>query len=586
MRLYLTFLLIFLIFLGINIALLDNLRKVWQIGFPIILLVINIDLLVLVIVFAIFFRKFIKVYLEGSKKRLRKKLSQALLLYIFVPILFLNFATSFILIQSTKTLVSSQLKDVAQKAQILYESLKKREQEKIRLYREFFAFLVNRGEDPRAYLRGLKEVESIEPAKNCLENLMEDKAVMCIGGYRIVLKRDKETLGNINSLYYVSRQIRNLVKSRDVISSVYVYFLVLITLITLLATVWFGNLVARYISLPLERLSLKVKEIAKGNFSIKVGVPYTGDEIQELSEAFERMRSELQRTYTKLENDKRMLEGLINALPVGVVYIHKDGSLMVNESFKKMFGEKVKAEEDLAKIQNKAHIRQVAVESEEGKVFIYEDLQPVILSERFKTWQYAVKRIAHEIKNPLTPISLNLERVLRLLEKEPLSKEKITESIRVVLEEIARIRDTINKFRDLSVEREPKLEELSLKDIIRDISKLYTGISVEVQGDKKVYADREMLRDMFLNLFNNSLEWHAKKVSINIREDALEYVDDGRGIEKGKEELIFIPYHSESPQGMGLGLAVVKHIAQAHGWSVKALYNPAGFHLVVSFRPM
>ncbi|MCS7285484.1 MAG: ATP-binding protein, partial [Hydrogenobacter thermophilus] len=261
-------------------------------------------------------------------------------------------------------------------------------------------------------------------------------------------------------------------------------------------------------------------------------------------------------------------------------------SLMVNESFKKMFGEEVKTEEDLAKIQNKAHIRQVAVESEEGKVFIYEDLQPVILSERFKTWQYAVKRIAHEIKNPLTPISLNLERVLRLLEKEPLSKEKITESIRVVLEEIARIRDTINKFRDLSVEREPKLEELSLKDIIRDISKLYTGISVEVQGDKKVYADREMLRDMFLNLFNNSLEWHAKKVSINIREDALEYVDDGRGIEKGKEELIFIPYHSESPQGMGLGLAVVKHIAQVHGWSVKALYNPAGFHLVLSFRPM
>ncbi len=585
MKLYLTFLAFFLTFLGINIVILDNLRKVWHVGFPLILLVINIDLLVLIIVFAIFFRKFIKVYIEGSRKKLRKKLSNALFLYILIPVIFLNFATSVILLQSTKTLISSQLKDIAQKSEILYEALKDREREKIRLYKEFFTFLVSRGEDPRSYLSGLKEVESITPVKNCKEVIEESVVFMCVGKYKIALRRDKDTLRNINSLYDVSKQLRNIVKSKDIISGIYLYFLVLITLITFLASVWFGNLVAKHISLPLERLSSKVKEISKGDFSIKVNIPSTGDEIQELSEAFERMREELRKIYTKLENDKKVLEELINALPVGVAYVHQDGRVMVNASFIKMFGQEVKNEEDIKRLKKDAYIRQVIIEHKEGKVYIYEDLQPVILSERFKTWQYAVKRIAHEIKNPLTPISLNLERLLRLINKEPIDKEEITQSISLIFEEINRIKDMIKKFRDLSVEREPMVEELSLKQLIEDLSRLYAGLSVKVEGDKKVYADKEMLRDMFLNLFNNSIEWGAKSIHISIDEEVLNYVDDGKGIEKGKEEVIFIPYHSENPKGMGLGLAVVKNIAQVHGWSVRALYDPKGFHLVVGFKP-
>jgi two-component system nitrogen regulation sensor histidine kinase NtrY len=584
-KLYLTFLAFFLTFLGINIVILDNLRKVWHVGFPLILLVINIDLLVLIIVFAIFFRKFIKVYIEGSRKKLRKKLSNALFLYILIPVIFLNFATSVILLQSTKTLISSQLKDIAQKSEILYEALKDREREKIRLYKEFFTFLVSRGEDPRSYLSGLKEVESITPVKNCKEVIEESVVFMCVGKYKIALRRDKDTLRNINSLYDVSKQLRNIVKSKDIISGIYLYFLVLITLITFLASVWFGNLVAKHISLPLERLSSKVKEISKGDFSIKVNIPSTGDEIQELSEAFERMREELRKIYTKLENDKKVLEELINALPVGVAYVHQDGRVMVNASFIKMFGQEVKNEEDIKRLKKDAYIRQVIIEHKEGKVYIYEDLQPVILSERFKTWQYAVKRIAHEIKNPLTPISLNLERLLRLINKEPIDKEEITQSISLIFEEINRIKDMIKKFRDLSVEREPMVEELSLKQLIEDLSRLYAGLSVKVEGDKKVYADKEMLRDMFLNLFNNSIEWGAKSIHISIDEEVLNYVDDGKGIEKGKEEVIFIPYHSENPKGMGLGLAVVKNIAQVHGWSVRALYDPKGFHLVVEFKP-
>ncbi|MFN3814400.1 MAG: HAMP domain-containing protein [Aquificaceae bacterium] len=584
MKLYLVFLVFSLLFLGINVALLDNLRRIWYVGFPIILLTINIDLLVLVIVFAIFFRKFIKAYLAGSRSKIRRKLSTATLLYVFIPILFLNFATSLVLIQSTKTLVSSQLKDVATKSEKLYQRLEKREDERIGLYREFFLFLLRRGEDPTMYTKGLREVKSITRDANCLEYMDASSVVMCIGGYKIVLIRDKETLSSIGYLYGVSKQLRNLVKSRDVISGIYVYFLVLITLVTLLASVWFGNLVARYISLPLERLSQRAREISKGNFSVSVSIPATNDELQDLSESFEIMKEELRSMYSKLEGEKRMLEELINVLPVGIVYISKEGRFLVNDTFINMFGVHVCKEEDLKGLQNRQNIKEDFIESADGKVFMYEDLEPIILSERFKTWQYAVKRIAHEIKNPLTPVSLNLERISKLIYAEPIDRSKIKEAIDLMLGEIERIKNIVNQFRDLSIERDTKPEELSLRQLIEDVSKLYTGLRVNVEGDKTVYADRSMLKDMFLNLFNNSLDWGAKSVRIKIDETYLDYLDDGKGIEKGKEELIFFPHHSDNPKGMGIGLAVVKHITHVHGWNIKALYDERGFYLIVEFK--
>ncbi|MEN3028051.1 MAG: ATP-binding protein [Aquificaceae bacterium] len=89
---------------------------------------------------------------------------------------------------------------------------------------------------------------------------------------------------------------------------------------------------------------------------------------------------------------------------------------------------------------------------------------------------------------------------------------------------------------------------------------------------------------MLFNLFNNSLEWGARRVWFELGEDSMVYRDDGVGIEEGKEELIFLPYHSENPQGMGLGLAIVKHIAELHRWNVRALPQKGGFYLVFEFR--
>ena len=215
-----------LFFLGINIAFLDNLRKVWTVGFPLILLIINLDLLILVFVFSLFFRKFIKTYLQAQKGKLRKRLSTLLFLYMFLPILFLNLASSVILLQSTKTFVSSQLKDVAKKTESLREKVEAQETQMVEVYKKFFSTVVERGEDPKEYLNGLKQVKEVLKTDQCVEQKREDVFVICPKGYRVEIYRDKALVEGANSLYDVSQSLRNLVKSRDIIGGIYVYFLV------------------------------------------------------------------------------------------------------------------------------------------------------------------------------------------------------------------------------------------------------------------------------------------------------------------------------------------------------------------------
>ena len=88
---------------------------------------------------------------------------------------------------------------------------------------------------------------------------------------------------------------------------------------------------------------------------------------------------------------------------------------------------------------------------------------------------------------------------------------------------------------------------------------------------------------MFFNIINNSIEWGATEAKIKITDDYIEYKDNGKGISEDKKDLIFIPYYSENPKGMGLGMAIVKKIADDHGWKVEALPSKEGFHLIIYF---
>jgi two-component system nitrogen regulation sensor histidine kinase NtrY len=565
-KLFFLFFLFFVFFVGINILFLDNLRKIWTVGFPLILLVINLDLLILVI----FFRKFIKTYLQAQRGNLRRRLSNLLFLYMFLPILFLNLASSIVLLQSTKTFVSSQLKEVARKTEELLQMANAYEKDKLEEYRYFFNTLISKGEDPREFVSVLKGVKSVEKAP-CVEEEREDAFILCVGDYRVEVLKDQKLRSDIGALYEVSTSLRNLVKSRDIIGGIYIYFLVLISLVALLASLWFGNLVARHISIPLEDLSSKAREIAKGNFDVFVRVPNTEDEVSQLARSFSTMKEELRELYSRLEKEKETLRSLIESLPVGIRFVGKGGEVIENKAYKEI------NKED-------PQVRKTEVELPLGLLEIYEDLRPIITAERFRTWQEAVKRLAHEIKNPLTPISLHLERLRLLAQRDKLSKEEVINVCGLLLEEINRIKSAVNYFRDLSYQREIKVEGFELGDLIRELARLYPNLKVEVIGSSFVKADRSMIKECFFNLFNNSVEWGAKKVRVSLTEEGFVYEDDGKGIQEGEEEIVFMPYKSSNPEGMGLGLAMVKHIFELHGWSIRVFPKGGGFYAEVSFR--
>ncbi len=570
MKLYIGFILFFSVFILINIAFLDNLRQIWGISYPFVLLVINLDLLVLFVFFVIFFRKFIRTYFTEGKGPLRRKLSTSLLLYIITPLIFLNLATAIILLQSTKSFISGQLKEVAKKSERLSLLIEEEEKRRVDSYREVIGLLVNMGVDTRT-IESLKDVVSIERSANCKESMSESFYTLCIEGYKVLLAREPGVRSMMGDIAQTATELRNMVKARDIIGGVYVYFIVLAGFVSFLSALWFGNLVARYVSLPLEKLSQKAREIAKGNFEVAMDIPKTGDEVQELAKSFASMKEELKKLYSRLNKEKEILLTLFNALPVGIVFLSREGEEFHNRTY-----------EELSK---KSNLRQSVIELDSGRVIVYEDLEAIILAERFKTWQMAVKRIAHEIKNPLTPISLNLERLIRSLHKGQCDMERVAQMAELMLEEIQRIKRTIDQFRSLSTDTEPQFREVDLGELLHQMARLYEGLSVEVSGSLRVLGDERLLRDMFFNLFNNSLEWGAKRVWVELKENTITYRDDGVGIEKGKEEVIFMPYHSENPKGMGLGLAIVKHIAELHGWKVRAIPQMEGFYMVFELKP-
>ncbi len=594
-RIYLSLLLLAILFGIINYGFFKNLSRLPDPGYYWILLIINFDLLVLIVVFTIYFRKLIKVYLRESKGKLRKKLSNILFLYLFIPLLLLNISSSIILVQATKTYASHRATSIYGLSKEARKEMEKEILDQIKFYRNAILYMLSKGEEINKIKETLPGISDIKRVNACNFDIMYEgkKAVLCIaynGYYEIGIEKNTKLQETLNALVKLSSEFRSFVSSRDIIAGIYVFFMVLITLITALATVWISMLIARHISTPIEDLSRSATQIAHGRLETNVEVHTTGDEIEHLSRSFKKMRDNLKTIYEDLRRERDILERLIDSLPVGIVYT--DGSdriVRVNKAFKEMFGIKEdlagKSIKSLENLPLSSDIRVEKLDVSEGKILIYEDVRPIIMAERFKTWQEAVKRIAHEIKNPLTPLRLSMERISRIIMKDEFDPDKIKQLAERVIKEVDRIKILVDQFKHLTHYKEFKPESIDLRSYLEEILGLYKsgGFNIKIEGNKRISADRSLLKDMFFNIINNSIEWGATEARIRITDEYIEYKDNGKGISEDKKDLIFIPYYSENPKGMGLGMAIVKKIAEDHGWKVEALPSKEGFHLIIYF---
>jgi signal transduction histidine kinase len=210
----------------------------------------------------------------------------------------------------------------------------------------------------------------------------------------------------------------------------------------------------------------------------------------------------------------------------------------------------------------------------------------LVAAERLAAWQEVARRLAHEIKNPLTPIRMSLETLLAASARgqhDATFHALFSESARAVLEEVDRLKRIVDEFTHFARLPRPRPTELELAAVVQPVMALYApydGLTYEVQLEPgvRVLADRDQLTQVLVNLVKNAEEAMAPqgglltvRVSSTPTQAVLEVVDDGPGIAPELRARLFEPYVTSKPNGSGLGLAIAQRIAQEHGGRLEAL---------------
>lgn len=214
----------------------------------------------------------------------------------------------------------------------------------------------------------------------------------------------------------------------------------------------------------------------------------------------------------------------------------------------------------------------------------------LVASERVAAWQEVARRLAHEIKNPLTPIRMSLETLLAASQRGALDdkfKHLFTESARAVLEEVDRLKRIVDEFSQFARLPRPQLVQVDLSEVVQAVMALYAehdglAYAVTLEPGAQVSIDRDQLTQVLVNLVKNAEEAMAgRKGTIQVRVKkadpvTLEIEDEGPGIPAELKARLFEPYVTTKAQGTGLGLAIALRICQEHGGRLEVLDGARG----------
>lgn len=397
----------------------------------------------------------------------------------------------------------------------------------------------------------------------------------------------------------------------------YILMLLTITVSVIFAGFWFSRFIARQITYPLEELTKAVDRLSQGDLSVKVNLK-SSDEVGILIKEFNRMVDHLGYLYQKLQDknqtlkkNKDYLEAILDNIKTGVLYSSPEGVIEnINKSAVSIVGEELSQlkkrniedlnkmisidlrseDEQILELSEKTLLVKVKHINQSGYVIVIEDITHIILAQKLNTWKEIAQRIAHEIKNPLTPIKLSAERIMNQYKKSnPNLGEIIEKSVKVILTEVEHLSNLVRDFSQFGRSfTDPEFTQLNLCEILREIISMYNfeDFSIELNCEEGIYitGDKKLLKQAFSNIIQNSLE-SASKLQITTRRFdggvVIEFLDNGPGILPDQLEKVFLPYYSKKPKGSGLGLTIAKEIVQSHKGSIKAMYNKDGANIVI-----
>jgi two-component system, NtrC family, nitrogen regulation sensor histidine kinase NtrY len=420
-------------------------------------------------------------------------------------------------------------------------------------------------------------------------------------------------------------------RNRNLFRDFYVMILFLTTVLVLFAAVWIGLYLSKRITVPIEALSEATREISAGNLDHRVHVQ-AGDELGLLVSLFNDMAAQLQGTTRELESRRRYMEIILESIPTGVISVDSDLRVnKVNRAARTMFSIENAAsleeifDEDVDAVREVLHAAQENSITREiefgvpgrpahtaftatrlmagGFVLVIEDLTEVVRAQKASAWREVARRLAHEIKNPLTPIQLSAERIARNIVRLPTAPPRVAtvmeECVQAIVEEVSSLKNLVDEFvrfaRLPAVSRVPR----SMRELVDRTMALYEGrldavkVVVDVPGDlPPILMDPIQMKRVLVNLLDNALEALAaeseRELTLHcdlVRDDTmarLTITDTGRGIASEDRERLFTPYFSTRKNGTGLGLAISSRIVADHGGYIAAEPNlPRGTRFVV-----
>ena len=419
---------------------------------------------------------------------------------------------------------------------------------------------------------------------------------------------------------------------------------VLFSLCFILIAVLIGFNFARRLSKPISNLIDSANEISKGNFNAKVSEEDQFDEIKILLSSYNKMIEEIKFKQDELllksesdETKRLFIEAILSLLSIGVISINKDFKInLYNQSALIILGKKEldienrnflevfpewrniflnfeKSERLIENLQfeininnnnrnlNLKIIKELNEKTISGYVVTIDDTTSLILAEKHAAWSDIARKIAHEVKNPLTPIKLSAERIEKKIKNDNFEKEeikKLTNTISKQVDDIGKLVDEFSSFARMP-EAEVKLDNLSkiLKNCFDLFANSYPKINMKIFLPKKeIYFqfDGFQISQALNNIIKNALEAVMNipnpSISVKIEETSnkisISTIDNGVGIDERKISKIFEPYFTTKDKGTGLGLSIVKKIIEDHDGIIKIHKNKdmAGTTSLITFE--
>jgi two-component system nitrogen regulation sensor histidine kinase NtrY len=461
----------------------------------------------------------------------------------------------------------------------------------------------------------------------------------------------KEIANLTTSVSRAAENYKQIKAQKGAIKQIYISVFVLITLLIIFGATWIGFYLARQITVPIQMLAEGTRAVAGGDLDYRVG-DRPGDELGILVDSFnamtgelkgrreeaDRAASEIRRRHEELEERRRYIETLLESIPVGVVSLSSEGRVTtINRASRRIL--RIESGYDIAGLPfgdvfAKGRLHEVgdaardclsrrgpvfrdvhsSVEGEPvslgvtaapigeepspGVLIVMEDITRLIKAQKTAAWQEVARRIAHEIKNPLTPIQLSAQRILKKHRQGSADFGTVLEEgTATIVREVKTLKTLVNEFSGFA--RMPAANPIpsDLHKIIDSALGLYQGAYVDVSFDRQFAGDipsarldEEQIKRVFVNLIDNALEAMDRRGHIvigtrylrDLRLMRIDVADDGPGIPPEDKDKLFLPYFSTKRRGTGLGLAIVNRIVSDHNGYIRVEDNrPRGTRFVI-----